>query len=519
MSVSVWRGAFLLTIVAVAVKVMSAAYRIPYQNVAGDLGFYVYQQIYPFFAVAVFLAAYGFPAAISKLVAARLAEGDKGGAASVMTRSLFVLSGFSIPVFLALYSGAGWICEAMGDERLLGPLRIVAFSFLFIPPLSAIRGFFQGHGVMKPTATSQIIEQLVRAVMIIGFTVLVIAKGYGAYAAGSAAGSGSVAGMAASCVLLILLAVKHRILLRRRPSKVTLVSLIKSLAFDGAAFSISSLALVFFLLIDTFTILPLLGADSLQNRLLVGVYDRGYPLVQLATAAAMSFSLAFVPAMARAKVRNDQMFIQEKSEFALRLCLAFGAAAVVGLALIVRPCNIMLFTDASGSGTLAWFGVTILFSMTAMTTAGILQALGFTRSVLIHTIIGLLLKLGLNLCLIPYFDTFGAATATVVSFALIAGLNSLLLHRETRAFSFLKERGIKLVFALLIMVGTLTAWHFGASYIAFADSHGRMTAAIVALGGAGCGAGVYLMGLVRMGYFSKSELTSLSKREKTRQSA
>ncbi|MGQ0417930.1 hypothetical protein ACT4UL_25585, partial [Bacillus sp. HC-TM] len=41
-----WRGAIILTIASFVTKVLSAFYRIPYQNIAGDIGFYIYQQIY-----------------------------------------------------------------------------------------------------------------------------------------------------------------------------------------------------------------------------------------------------------------------------------------------------------------------------------------------------------------------------------------------------------------------------------------------------------------------------------------
>lgn len=518
MSASVWRGALLLTAASVAVKVMSAAYRIPYQNIVGDLGFYVYQQIYPFFAVAVFLATYGFPAAISRLVASRLADGDHDGAAGVVVHSFYILAVFSSCVFVLLYFGAPWITGMMGDAKLVVPLQTVAFSFLFIPLVASIRGLFQGQGRMHPTAASQVFEQFVRAGLIIGLTVYVAVGSFGSYAAGTAAGVGSSAGMAAASGILLLFAFKHRRVFMYRPKRVALVALIKTLSYEGIAFSVSSLALVFFLLIDTFTVVPLLGGNAATARLHMGVYDRGYPLVQLATTAALSFSLAFVPAMARAKVQADETFIRKKGELAVRLCIAFGAAAAVGFVLIARPIDIMLFRDDPGSAAFAWFGVTMLFSMTAMTAAGLLQALGKTGVTLRHTGVGLILKIGLNFCLVPLFGTFGAATATVASFAVIAILNGWSLHKQTGAFSFLATSGRKLFAALLWMAIAVVVWQIGLDMF-FPASNGRLFAAIVSLGGVAIGAGAYLVGLVQFGFFSKTELASLPKVGNKRESA
>ncbi|HET7615974.1 MAG TPA: oligosaccharide flippase family protein, partial [Bacillales bacterium] len=333
MSSSVWRGALLLTAAAVGVKIMSAAYRIPFQNLAGDLGFYVYQQIYPFFAAALFLAAYGFPAALSKVVSEHISEHPNEGAGTLFARSFFILSLFSVVVFAFLYYGTSWISAAMGDSRLIAPLRAVSFSFLFIPLIAAVRGFLQGHGKMGPTAVSQLFEQSVRAGLIIGFAWLAFVKGFGSYFTGKLAAIGSVAGLAASCLILIAYMIRHRSFLMQGAS-ISFSRLGKVLLYDGLIYSFSSMMLIFCLLIDTVTVVPLLQTDPLNAMRLMGIYDRGYPLVQLCTAAALSFSLAFVPALAKANKHGDLAFVREKSGQAVKVCTAFGSAAALGFAIL-----------------------------------------------------------------------------------------------------------------------------------------------------------------------------------------
>ena len=63
------KGAFILTFAAFLSKILSAVYRVPFQNFVGDLGFYVYQQAYPFYGVAMTLALTGFPQFLSKFLA------------------------------------------------------------------------------------------------------------------------------------------------------------------------------------------------------------------------------------------------------------------------------------------------------------------------------------------------------------------------------------------------------------------------------------------------------------------
>ncbi|MFI3132934.1 oligosaccharide flippase family protein, partial [Staphylococcus warneri] len=48
---SAFNGVVILTLALVIVKVLSAIYRVPYQNILGDEGLYAYQQVYPIVAL------------------------------------------------------------------------------------------------------------------------------------------------------------------------------------------------------------------------------------------------------------------------------------------------------------------------------------------------------------------------------------------------------------------------------------------------------------------------------------
>lgn len=61
-------GTLLLTIASFVAKLLSAVYRIPFQNMVGNIGFYVYQQIYPIYGIGMTFALTGLPVFISKLV-------------------------------------------------------------------------------------------------------------------------------------------------------------------------------------------------------------------------------------------------------------------------------------------------------------------------------------------------------------------------------------------------------------------------------------------------------------------
>ena len=45
------KGTMILTITAFFVKLLSLLYKVPYQNISGDEGLYVFQQVYPLIGI------------------------------------------------------------------------------------------------------------------------------------------------------------------------------------------------------------------------------------------------------------------------------------------------------------------------------------------------------------------------------------------------------------------------------------------------------------------------------------
>ncbi|WP_268812475.1 oligosaccharide flippase family protein [Heyndrickxia ginsengihumi] len=91
------KGIVILTISSIITKILSAIYRVPFQNIVGDIGFYIYQQVYPLYGIVIALATSGFPVVISRLVAERRASGEKDYR-SLMKMIFIVL--LSIALFL-----------------------------------------------------------------------------------------------------------------------------------------------------------------------------------------------------------------------------------------------------------------------------------------------------------------------------------------------------------------------------------------------------------------------------------
>jgi len=148
----VLKGAFLLSVAALVTKLLSAVYRIPFQNLAGDLGFYVYQQVYPFFGMMTILALYGFPVVLSRQIAEKKAQGKDEEVNELLSYTFLGLSILSIMICVLFLVFAPQLAFFIGDESLTSVIQLVGFGFLFLPILSVFRGAGQGINQMTPTA-------------------------------------------------------------------------------------------------------------------------------------------------------------------------------------------------------------------------------------------------------------------------------------------------------------------------------------------------------------------------------
>ncbi|MBC1514332.1 oligosaccharide flippase family protein, partial [Listeria booriae] len=186
------KGAAWLTVASLISKILSAVYRVPFQNMVGDVGFYIFQQVYPIYGIAMTLALGGFPVVISKMLAE--AEGDLRRQQIIMRAVFRMLRIVSIAIFVFLFLFADIIAMMMGDVALSELIRVISFVFLLMPYLAFMRGFFQSTGEMIPTAISQTIEQIIRVVIILLGAGLALNMGLDLYDAGAMAMSGAIFG-------------------------------------------------------------------------------------------------------------------------------------------------------------------------------------------------------------------------------------------------------------------------------------------------------------------------------------
>ncbi|GLB61562.1 putative polysaccharide biosynthesis protein [Cytobacillus sp. NCCP-133] len=509
-----FKGTFILAIAAIVTKILSAIYRVPFQNIVGDIGFYIYQQVYPFYGIILVLSTYGFPVVISKLYAEQAALKANKDIQNLFVIAAFILAIIGFIGFSVLFWGADRLAAGMNDPQLAVLLRVVAVGFLIFPIVSIFRGFFQGRGDMVPTAVSQVGEQLVRVVTILLAAFLLVSEGHSLYIVGGGALFGAITGgFAGSLILITFFYLKQR---RKLPSFIEIDfkksgKIAKALVIQGFAICISSLVLIFIQLADSLNLYSLLlssGFEAEQAKELKGVYDRGQPIVQLGMVVATSMSLSLVPLISKEKMKKQAAFLQDKIRLALQIAILIGAAATVGLWMIMKPANIMLFENSSGSDVLSVLSILILLSSMIITITAILQGLGFIQYPAFVIVFGFVFKYGLNILLVPLYGTIGAAIASCIALGTVLLLLVIKL-KKCLEISLISMRFLVVIALAAAIMAIVLQLYLGATGLFGVFAHNRLYAGFQALTAVAIGGFIYLYIVFKGNTFKEEELALL----------
>lgn len=464
---TVMQGAFILTIASLVAKVLSAIYRIPLQNLVGNTGFYVYQQIYPIYGIGITFALSGFPVFISKLIAEQDSEAQK---VKVARQSFLILGLISLALVVFLLIGAPEIAHGMGDSGLTPIIRCVSFMFVFMPFLAVGRGYYQGVFQMVPTARSQIMEQVVRVAVIIGVAYTAAHQNWDVYKMGTWAMSGAVIAAVVSTLYFLRL-FRVRIFapiqgLSRQP----LISgsygkLTKRFFVEGGTICLFAAIIILLQLIDSFSVKNGLVAQGLSNgaaKSLKGVYDRAQPLVQLGLVIATSFSTTLLPSLTKAVQNRNQYDFKRTAQSMFHICLAISTAATVGMVTLLPQINQILFGNTEGTMAIQIYVVAVILASLIATYNSVLQSLNIFRPAIFAFTIGLVVKLALNQTAVVKYGIDGASWVTVLSLAVILGCMQVRIPAYLKGKLHLGWQFFgKLTVASLVMVVSVTLMRWG----------------------------------------------------------
>ncbi|UQS84025.1 polysaccharide biosynthesis protein [Bombilactobacillus thymidiniphilus] len=405
-----WQSTWILSVSALITKILSALYRVPLQNIVGDRGFFVYQQVYPLYGICNAIALTGVPLFISQIIA----ENTERQRSNFKQLAILVVI-LGVISSVSLYEMAPTIARLMGDDKLIPLIRSLTMFYLLAPIEALLRGSFQGTLKMLPTALSQVVEQIVRVVIIV---VAAFSFKYGIlsiYNMGAWAHAGSVFGCFAALAVLGLF-LPHLCLQQVSRIRTSLGVLLRRFLNEGLLLSLFGSLLILFQMIDSFTLLKSLRKVTAHAELIKGVYDRGQPLAQLGIVVAVSFATTLLPQISDHKNKSQLVIINKT----LHIAASLATACAVGLAVLMPQINTLLFKDKAQSLALAVYVLAVAFISYATIMNTIMQAQHLQKRNWLVLIIALFVKWLGNLMFIPVLSISGASWATLLASTVLA---------------------------------------------------------------------------------------------------
>ncbi len=435
------KGTFILLLAGLVTRVLGFINRIVIARFIGEEGVGLYMMAFPTMVLVVTITQLGLPVAISKNIAEAEALGDFRKIKRILVVSLATTISLSILFTPALIFLAPYLSETLfTDPRTQWPLLAIAPIVPIVAVSSVLRGYFQGRQNMRPSAISQVIEQIVRITLI-----AVLTKTFMPYGIEYAAAGAMIASVIGELISLFYLMTTFKLRKKFRLRKNFLQSIhsgrstfndLMRIALPTTGSRLIGSVSWFFEPIVVAHSLAIAGVAAVAATRQYGALTGfAMPLLLLPSFITYSLSTSLVPAISEANSMRNQKVIENLLQQSLRYSLLTGGLAVVVLYVLAEPLMTLMYGTSNGAQFIKLMAPFFLFYYFQGPLQAALQALDLARAAMINSLIGNLAKTAVIFLLAsqPAFGSNGVALGMVMGIVLIT-----LLHfaKMLKAVSF-----------------------------------------------------------------------------------
>ena len=391
------KSVIILVIGGFITKMLSMIIKIVLTRTIGTAGIGIYMLIMPTYMLLVSIAQLGFPVAISKLVAEDKFN-NKSLVLGIMPISLLI--NMFLFIFLVLF--ANFISNnLLHDNRTYYGIIAIGFVLPFISISSIMRGYFFGKERMLPHTFSNIMEDIIRLLIIIFFIPITVPMGI-EYTIFFLILS-SILSELSSIIIFIICAPKKLDFRKNIIPKKNNVKNILNISLPATSSRlIGNIGYFLEPIILTFVLINI-GYDS---DFIINEYGiiNGYvmPLILLPSFFTMAISQALIPVISKSYSNNNINYTKSKIKQAIKLSLLIGIPATLIFTFIPEiPLNLIYNTNVGISYIKVLAPICLLHYIQGPITSS-LQAIGKAKIAMKGTLYGMIIRTSL-LFIVSYF--------------------------------------------------------------------------------------------------------------------
>ncbi|MFA5602362.1 MAG: polysaccharide biosynthesis protein [Bacilli bacterium] len=508
------QGAMIATIAIILVKILGVLYVIPFYAIIGEQGGALYGYAYTIYTLFLSISSIGLPSAMAKIISEynTLEKYYLKEKAYKIGKKLMLITGFASFLMLFIFAPniaymiLGDITGGNSIEDVTLVIRIISTAIIIVPLLSITRGYLQGHKYITPSSISQVLEQLIRVlIIIIGSYMVLNVFNLGLTNAVGIAVFGATAGAFVSYFYLVSKIKKNKIHqeyeMTRSEKRVTSKDILKKLVIYAIPFVMIHITHSFYNLIDMTTVVKTL-VNGLKYEIdvaesVIGILNTwGYKLNAIVIAISSGLVTSLIPNITSNFVQKDFENVRRKVSQSLKLLTFITLPLTFGLSFLAKPLWFAFYGESVLGPTVFSYSIFIAFFITLFTiTLMIMQSLNQYKMVFISLIAGLLIKLSFNIPLMYSFNHFGlhgfygSITATIFGFIVSIIINLIVLKKITNiSYNDTFKTFLNIVMGTLIMLIVLSMLKL----LIPIDVTGRGMAVIVCFVYGIIGSGIYL---------------------------
>ncbi len=446
------KNASILMIASIVSRVIGLLYRRPLSAVVGSVGMGYYGFASGLYSILLLISSYSIPMAVSKIISEKNAKREYRSAAKTFRGAL---------LYAVIVGGATALVCWFGGRFLLPPnqanalpaLRALAPTIFLSAVLGVYRGYFQAHKTMTPTSVSQILEQIMNAIVSVAaafFLIRALAPEGGSRASVIGAMGGTIGTGAGVVIGLLFMLFVYR--LNRgyfqkkqasdpRGAEETYSDILRVIALMITPIIFTSFIYNCSAYLNSYLYSGIQGFHRIDSDLIAanyGEYINYYiPLIGIPLAIASASTSAMMPEVASRFVLGQMKEAGGEANRALRLSMFICIPGMVGLTVLSYPIMGVLFpTSTDLAARLLLFGS--VFAVTdsfSIITGGVLQAIGQQKRALLNAGISLIVNmaaLALLLLFAPGLDVFAIMIANILFSVVCCVLNVLSMRKYLR---------------------------------------------------------------------------------------
>lgn len=438
----------ILAAAGIIVRIIGILYRSPLVMIIGDEGNGYYNTAYIIYTIILLVSSYSIPSAISKVISAKLGLEEYKNAHKLFCGSI---------VYVIIVGSLGSaVCFFFADS-LVGHnsamvLRVFAPTIFLSGLLGCLRGYFQAHRSMVETSLSQIIEQILNAIVSITAAYMLMATVAGKSettqaiygAIGSALGTGSGVLIALIFMFAVFLRNRqsfrermagdsHEVLSNCQVAKI-LVTMVTPIVLSTCIYNLSTASNLKIYHIITQSIQNM---DEASSTTLYGLFSgKAMQIINIPVAIATAMSAAIMPVISATYERKQYEETRNKIANAISVTMLLAIPSCVGLFVLSHPVTMLLYNQKSSLNTVSSLikvlAIAVVLYCLSTLSNGILQGTGHVNQPVIHAAIALVIQACMLTVLLLFtnLNLYALCLANVVYSLLMCIMNGLSMRKK-----------------------------------------------------------------------------------------